>query len=84
MSLGMRKPAFCICENNDADQLRSNCPKVFLTFSQQNRVVILYIEIIICQFSYHTPYQPETPISARDSRISPRAEGPRADTGVSG
>ena len=21
----MRKPAFCICENKDADQLRSNC-----------------------------------------------------------
>ena len=42
------------------------------------------IEIIICQFSYHTPYQPETPISARDSRISPRAEGLRADTGVEG
>ena len=35
------------------------------------------VEIIICQFSYHTPYQPETPISARDSRISPRAEGSR-------
>ena len=34
-----------------------------------------YIEIMICQSSYHTPYQPETPISARDSRISPRAEG---------
>ena len=25
MSLVMRKPAFCICENKDADQLRSNC-----------------------------------------------------------
>ena len=24
-SLIMRKPAFCICENKDADQLRSNC-----------------------------------------------------------
>ena len=24
MSLVMRKPAFCICENNDADQLRGN------------------------------------------------------------
>ena len=22
----MRKLAFCICENKDADQLRSNCP----------------------------------------------------------
>ena len=25
MSLVMRKPAFCIFENKDADQLRSNC-----------------------------------------------------------
>ena len=24
MSLVMRKPAFCICENKDADQLRGN------------------------------------------------------------
>ena len=25
MSLVVRKPAFCICENKDADLLRSNC-----------------------------------------------------------
>ena len=25
MSLVVRKPALCICENKDADQLRSNC-----------------------------------------------------------
>ena len=25
MSIVMGKPAFCICENKDADQLRSNC-----------------------------------------------------------
>ena len=25
MSLVMRKPDFCLCENKDADQLRSNC-----------------------------------------------------------
>ena len=25
LSLVMRKPAFCICVNKDADQLRSNC-----------------------------------------------------------
>ena len=25
LSLIVRKPAFCICENKDADQLRSNC-----------------------------------------------------------
>ena len=28
------------------------------------------------------PYQPETRISARDSRISPRAEGPREALGL--
>ena len=37
-------------------------------------------------FSYHTPFQPVTHISARDSRISPRAKGlireSRADVGV--
>ena len=49
-----------------------------------------YIEIIICQFSYHTRYQPETTISARDSRISPRPKvrglirESRADVGVEG
>ena len=25
MNLVVRKPAFCLCENKDADQLRSNC-----------------------------------------------------------
>ena len=25
MSLVMRKPTFCICENKDAEQLRGNC-----------------------------------------------------------
>ena len=25
LSIVMRKPDFCICENKDADQLRSNC-----------------------------------------------------------
>ena len=25
LSLVIRKPAFCICENKDADQLPSNC-----------------------------------------------------------
>ena len=39
-----------------------------------------YIEILIWRFSYHTPYQPKTPISARGSS----AFGPRADMSVSG
>ena len=29
LSLVVRKPAFCICENKDANQLRSNCVFVF-------------------------------------------------------
>ena len=41
-------------------------------------------EIMIWQFSYHTPYQPSTSVSALDSHISPRAFGPQADMGVSG
>ena len=40
--------------------------------------------ITMGQFSYHTPYLPSTPISVLESRISPKAEGPRADTGFSG
>ena len=30
---------------------------------------VVYTEIIIWQFSYHTLYQPETPISARDHKL---------------
>ena len=41
-------------------------------------------EIMIWQFSYHTPYQPSTSVSALDSHISPRAFGLHADMGVSG
>ena len=109
MSLVMRKPAFCKCENKDADQLCGNrtadqrlcfryidstiplLPKskfqasshiqcLCQTWSETPKTSFLTTRLI-CQFSYHTQYQPETPISARDSRISPRAEGPRADTG---
>ena len=63
-----------------------NCIKQFF-FS----IKIYDKEIMIWQFSYHTPYQPETSVSARDSHISPRAEKARgliwesrADTEVSG
>ena len=31
MSLVVRKPAFCISENKDADQLRSNCTAWFMS-----------------------------------------------------
>ena len=42
MSLVMRKPAFCICENKDADQLRSNCaPDQRLCFRYMNSTIIL-------------------------------------------
>ena len=56
-----------------------NCIKHFF-FS----IKIYYKEIMIWQFSYHTPYQPSTSVSALDSHISPRAFGPQADIGVSG
>ena len=56
-----------------------NCIKHFF-FS----IKIYDTEIMIWQFSYHTPYQPSTSVSARDSHISPRAFGPQADMGVSG
>ena len=56
-----------------------NCIKHFF-FSMK----IYDKEIKIWQFSYHTPYQPSTSVSALDSHISPRAFGPQADMGVSG
>ena len=56
-----------------------NCIKHFF-FS----IKIYDKEIMIWQFSYHTPYQPSTSVSALDSHISPRAFGPQADMGVSG
>ena len=36
----MRKPAFCICENKDPDQLRSNC-------AADQRLCFRYIDITI-------------------------------------
>ena len=56
-----------------------NCIKHFF-FS----IKIYDKEIMIWQFSYHTPYQPLTSVSALDSHISPRAFGPQAYMGVSG
>ena len=56
-----------------------NCIKHFF-FS----IKIYDKEIMIWQFSYHTPYQPSTSVSALHSHISPRAFGPQADMGVSG
>ena len=40
LSLVMRKPAFCICENKDADQLRSNC-------AVDQRLCLSYIDTTI-------------------------------------
>ena len=34
MSLVMRKPAFCICENKDSDQLRGNIDSIILLLSK--------------------------------------------------
>ena len=55
-----------------------NCIKHFFSIKIYDK------EIMIWQFSYHTPYQPSTSVSALDSHISPRAFGPQADMGVSG
>ena len=40
----MRKPAFCICENKDADQLRSDC-------AADQRLCFRYIESTISLLS---------------------------------
>ena len=42
-----------------------------LYFQEKHYIYLssIYIEIIIWQFSYHTPYQPETPISARGPKV---------------
>ena len=39
MSLVMRKPDFCICENKDADQLRSNTAQLISAFVFAIRIV---------------------------------------------
>ena len=48
MSLVMRKPAFCICENKDADQLRGNTAKLICVFVFATRIIqfpyFLYIK----------------------------------------
>ena len=42
VSLVMRKPAFCICENKDADQLRGNREAdQRLCFGYMNRIIPL-------------------------------------------
>ena len=45
MSLVMRKPAFCICENKDADQLRGNRAKLISAFVFATQIVLslLYV-----------------------------------------
>ena len=39
LSLVVRKPAFCICENKDADQLRSNTAKLISAFVFSTQIV---------------------------------------------
>ena len=39
MSLVMRKPAFCICENKDADQLRSVTAQLISAFVFASQIV---------------------------------------------
>ena len=47
-------------------------------------LLVRCIEIIICQFSYNTPYQPETPISAQGPKALELIRESRADVGVEG
>ena len=47
LSLVVRKPAFCICENKDADQLRGNC-------EADQRLCFRYA-LVICNHGPPTP-----------------------------
>ena len=51
MSLVMRKPAFCICENKDADQLRGNR-------EADQRLCFRYIESTIPLLFYIRNFKP--------------------------
>ena len=44
----MRKPAFCICENKDADQLRGNCEAdQRLCFRYTDSTIPLLLEVLL-------------------------------------
>ena len=54
MSLVMRKPAFCICKNKDADQLRSITAQLISAFVFGIRIVIfLFYLNMEFQATYH-------------------------------
>ena len=46
----MRKPAFCICENKDADQLRGNC-------EADRRLCVHYMDSAISHLPKSCKYQ---------------------------
>ena len=74
LSLVVRKPAFCICENKDADQLRSNCaaqlinavgfptqivqPLYFLYTKFQASGHLLWLYSLVCIGLVGTPSKP--------------------------
>ena len=52
LSLVMRKPFFCICENKDADQLRNNCAAV-------QRLCFRYMETTILLLPKFRNFKPQ-------------------------
>ena len=49
MSRLMRKPTICICENKDADQLRSNCEadqRLFFRYTDSTLLLLLKSEMV--------------------------------------
>ena len=74
MSLVMRKSAFCICENKDTDQLRSNCAAdqcLFFRYTDstipllpKSEISSLYIAIFCgCKARFVSDLRSETPKS---------------------
>ena len=60
----MRKPAFCICENKDADQLCGNCPSSLcptwsenpeqFSWSETPKKIFLVKLLILLVLSFHS------------------------------
>ena len=76
MSLVMRKPEFCICENKDADQLRSNCAadqRLCFRYTDSTIPLLPKSEIIICgctaRFVWGLVGNPEDRFSQNEARI---------------
>ena len=60
LSLVVRKPAFCICENKDADQLRSNCTadqRLCSVTAKLIRAFVLAIRIVQSRYYLNPKFQ---------------------------